>query len=219
MIQRIALICTFLFSITLLLAACGQQPVAISPVALPQGWQTVRDGTLVFALPATWEVVNVADGNFEGALDDLVQTNPQLAAVAKQGKEALAGGQISIMAFDLDPKGSIPNFTSNLSVGQSQLERIASLDEVGAANEQQLTASGFKNVQRDAVQIGSRDAVRLRSMVTMQSMGDEGIELAVDQYIVVEGQQQFVMTFTTTSAERARMQPMFEQIVGTLQVE
>ena len=201
------------------LAACGGQPAAIPTVALPQGWQSVREDTLVFALPPAWEVVNAADGNFEGAIDDLAVTNPQLASVAAQGKEALASGQIALMAFDLDQEHVVPTFTTNLSVGQTQLERIASIDEVGEANEQQLIANGFKNVERETVRIGARDVVRLRSALTMQSMSDEPLDLALEQYIVVENQQQYVLTFTTITSERDRMRPIFEQIAGTLQVE
>ena len=219
MLHRHRLLSVVCLCIAVMVSACGQQPATISSVALPQGWQTVREDTLVFALPPTWEVVSAADGNFEDTLDELAQTNPQLEAVATQGMEALASGKISIMAFDLDPERVTPDFTTNLSVGQVQLERLASLDEVGTANEQQLAASGFKNVQRDAIRIGTRDAIRLRSTLKMQPTSEVALDLALEQYIVVEGQQQFVLTFTTTSAEQPRLQPTFQQIIGTLQVQ
>jgi hypothetical protein len=207
------------FFVIILLAACGQTPATVTAVTLPEGWQTVRSAELVFALPPTWEVVNAEDGNFEGALDDLVSANPHLEAVASQGKQALASGNIAVMAFDLDPDHVLPNFTTNVSAGRVPLERLASLDEVGTVNQQQLVASGFQNVQRDTIRIGARDAVRLRSVLNMQAASETTVDLAVEQVILVEGQHQYVLTLTTTTEEQERLRPTFDQIVGTLQIE
>jgi hypothetical protein len=199
------------------MAGCGRQPTTITSVALPSGWQSINRSGLTFALPPDWQVLSTEEGNFEGALDDLVASNPRIAPVAEQTRAALQSGQIKLLAFDLAPADALPNFTTNLSAGQ-QATTSTSLDEIAAANERQLTASGFTAVKRTSVATGTGAAARLTSTYTITGADGSPLQLALTQFIVLHASRQYIFTFTTTADQQGRMQRVFDQIMGTLQI-
>lgn len=203
----------------LLPAACGTASPAVSSVALPAGWQTVKQAGVAVALPPGWEVLSADDGNFRGALEDLIQQNPRLQNVADQARKAVAGGGIKVLAFDLAPDDTLPNFTTNLSIGMQQMGQSASLQEVIQANEQQLRANGFKDLQQTPLRIGRNEAAHLSSNLQIDDASGAPLPLAFEQYIVVQDQQQYVLTFTTILEQRKQMRPVFEQIAGTFQAQ
>ena len=217
---RIASCCrvVLLVSLLVLLAACGSGP-AVTSVALPPGWQTVKQAGFSFALPPAWEVLSAEDGNFESALDDAVRENPRLERVAGQARTALVNRQIKLLAFDLAPEDELPNYTTMLSIGQQPLEQPVSLAEVTEANERQLQASGFSDVNRAIARIAGEDVARLSSTLQINDASGAPLALAVEQFIVLKAQQQYILTFTTVADQRARMQPVFEQIMATLRIE
>ncbi len=201
------------------LTACGATPPPATSVVLPSGWQTVKKTGVALALPPHWEVVAPEDNNFANALDEVVRQNPRLKTVADQARKAAAGGQIKLFAFDLAPEDALPNFTNELSIGVVDMDRGFSLDEVAAANEQELRANGFAGVRRAIAPIGGQDVVRLSSDLAIKDAAGEPLPLAVEQYIVVKGRQQYVLTFTTIVEQRQQMQPTFDKIMGTFRVE
>lgn len=201
-----------------LLTSCGRQPATITSIALPSGWQTVNRSGLTFGLPPDWQVLSSDEGNFEGALDDLVASNPRIAPVAEQTRAALTSGQVKLLAFDLAQADALPNFTTNLSVGQ-QATTARSLDELAKANERQLTDSGFTAVQRSSTSTGVGAAARLASTYTIAAADGSSLQLVLTQFIVLHAAQQYIFTFTTTADQGTRMQPTFEQVMGTLQIK
>lgn len=208
-----------LLLVTLLLAACGTAAPPVRSVALPQGWQAVKQAGLAFGLPQGWEVLAADDQNFASALDELVQSNPRLKSVADQTRKALSGGQIKIMAFDLAPEDALPNFTTNLSIGLQQMDRATSLAEVAGANEAQLRATGFTEIERTTARIGGEIVARLSSTMQITDAAGQALPLAFEQYIFLRDQKQYVLTFTTASDQRQKLQPTFDQIARTFQPE
>jgi len=206
------------FTLLAVMSSCGQQAAPITAVALPAGWQSIQKAGLTFALPPDWQVLSADEGNFEGALDDLVAANPRIAPVAEQSRAALRSGQIKLLAFDLAQADVVPNFTTNLSAGQ-QATTSTSLDQLAAANEQQLKTSGFTAVQRANTTTGAGPAARLTSNYTIKAADETSLQLAITQYILIHAAQQYFFTFTTTPDQQARMQPVFEQVMGTLQIK
>ncbi len=217
---RAAFFLRMLLALGLLLpVACGTTPPPVSSVALPAGWQTVTQAGLAFALPPGWEVLAADDGNFRGALDDLIRQNPRLQNVADQARKAVSGGSVKILAFDLAPDDTLPNFTTNLSIGLQQMGQRASLQEVAQANAQQLKANGFTDLQQTLKHIGREDAARLSSSLQINDASGEPLPLAFEQYIVVKDQKQYVLTFTTIVEQRKEVRPIFDQIAGTFQAQ
>ncbi len=201
------------------LIACGSTPPAVTSVSIPEGWETFNKSGLAFALPPGWQVLAADDTNFEGAMDDLVRQNPRLQPVAEQARKAVAGGQVKVLAFDLSPEGVLPTFTNNLSIGIQPMGRSASLDAVASANEEQLRSSGFSDVQRSSFTSAGREFAQLSSTLSITDATGESLPLAFEQWVMVKGQQQYVLTFATIAEQRQDLRPIFERIVGTFRVE
>jgi hypothetical protein len=216
--MRVRSVCWVLFGL-LCLTACGAAPPPATSVVLPAGWQTVKKAGVALALPPHWEVIAPEDNNFANALDEVVRQNPRLKTVADQARKAAAGGQIKLFAFDLAPEDALPNFTNELSIGVADMDRGYSTDEVAVANEQELRANGFTKVSRTIASMGGQNVARLSSNLEIKDTAGEPLSLAVEQYIVVKGRQQHVLTFTTVVEQRQQMQPIFDKIAGTFRVE
>jgi hypothetical protein len=186
---------------------------------LPAGWQAVKKAGVEFALPPGWQVFSPEDSNFASAMDEIVRQNPALKTVADQARNAATGGDIKVFAFDLAPEDVLPDFTNELSIGAVQMQRDFTREEVAAANEQELKANGFTNVQRAILPLGGEEVVRLSSDLQLKDAAGDPLPLAVDQYVVVKARQQYVLTFTTIAEQRAQMRATFEKIVGTFRAE
>lgn len=209
----------FLLLVSAMLAGCGQSAPRVTSVTIPSGWQPVSKAGVSFALPSGWQVLGADDTNFGAAMDDLVRQNPRLQGVADQARKAVAGGQVKILAFDLSPEDVLPNFTNNLSIGVQQMPRAATLADVASANEQQLQATGFRDIRRAPFKSGDQEFVRLSSTLSISDAGGEALPLAFEQWVMVNGQQQFVLTFATLLEQREQMAPIFEKIAGTFRVD
>ncbi len=201
------------------LIACGSTPPAVTSVSIPEGWETFNKSGLAFALPPGWQVLAADDTNFEGAMDDLVRQNPRLQPIAEQARKAVAGGQVKVLAFDLSPEGVLPNFTNELSIGISPMGQSASLDAVARANEEQLRASGFSEVQRASFTSTGQEFAHLSSTLTITDSTGEALPLAIEQWVMVKGEQQYFLTFSTIVEQRQDLRPVFEKIVGTFRAE
>ena len=204
-------------SLLWLLAACGRSAPVVTSAPLPTGWQFIEQSGVSLALPPDWEVLAAEDSSFPSAMEELVRENPQLAVVADQAREAVAGGQVKVLAFDLAPEDALANFTTNLSIGRQTLEQAISLDAAAQANGQQLRENGFGDVQSSTRQLGGTDMAHLSSTLPIQDAAGEPLTLAFEQFIVLEPAQQHILTFTTAADQRERMLPIFEQIVATFQ--
>ncbi len=208
-----------LLVLCLLVVSCGAAPPSVSSVTLPAGWQTVDESGISFALPPTWEVLAPEDGNFESGLDDLVRENPGLQATAEQTRKLVSGGQVKALAFDLAPEDLLASFTTNLTVGVQPMNRSASIETVATANEAALQANGFTGIRREVRAIGGQQMARLVSSIQIVDAAGGALPLAFEQYIVVDEQSQYVLTFSTAADQHPRMQPTFEQIAATLRIE
>ncbi len=203
----------------LLVTACGREAPAVTAVVLPKGWQTVDEAAFSLALPPEWEALSAADGNVEGAMEELVRENPGLAGLAERARTSVSSGELKIIAFDLHPGDMLPTFTPNLSVGLQALEQPAALPEVADANERELRASGFGDVRRTTIKVGGEDAARLDSSLALTGAGGEPLVLTIAQVVMVREEQQYVVTFTTAAEQRERMEPIFDQIIGTFRIK
>ncbi len=217
--RGLKLLCRLLLGCCLMLAGCGREAPTITAVSIPQGWQSVKKNNVSFALPPGWEVLATEDANFGEAMDELVRQNPRLQPVATQARTAVASGQVQVLAFDLSPEGVLPTFTTNLSIGRQEMPRAASLDDVAEANQEQLRANGFREIERGTTTTGGEEVARLSSTLSITDTLGEELPLAFEQYILVEGRQQWVLTFATIAEQRQDLRPTFERIVGTFRVE
>jgi hypothetical protein len=215
-----------LFCVIALLCSCGSSaapaPAAtIAAGSLPDDWQQVDVPPVSLALPAEWAFTDPGDLDAGGAVTAMAGQNPQLQTVLEQGRSALVAGQIQLIAYDLDPERiGERGFPTNVRLGRQSFPEAPTLDKVSDVNEQDLrNTAGFSEVQRTPVAIGNLDATRLTSKLEIKDALGEPLVLASEQYLLVRGNDLFVLTFTTPAEQLPSYRPIFDQILGTLRID
>jgi hypothetical protein len=219
MLHRLAIL------VVLLLAACSPsappEPIAAIPAAAtPADWQEIELESLSLALPPAWTVTLADAIDSSPPIDDLIERNPQLAAIVREGEAALRAGQIELVAYDLDPAalddGDIP---TSLRVGSQRSETPPSADQVADANEAQLRATpGFSNVERAPISLGDTAATRLTSTLTITDTAGEPLAFHSEQYLIVDDATVQILSFTLPESNRARSRPVLDQILATVRL-
>ena len=207
----------------LLLAACGSAPQAapattIAAATLPGDWQRIDLPQMALALPPPWVVTAAEDIDPSAAVAEAAAQNPQLAAALERGQIELASGQVQLIAYDLDPANlTTTNYPTNIRVGRQTYPSEPTLQAVADANEQDLRATtGITDVQRAAVEISGNAATRLTSKLQINDTIGNPLTLALEQYLLVNGKDVFIIVFTAPTDQQERYRTIFDQILATL---
>ena len=214
-----------LLALVWLLASCGGStapPVAtIAAAPLPADWQPVELPAVTFALPPEWSVTRAEDLDFGPAATEMAGQNPQLQALLDQGRAALSSGEVQLIAYDLDlARGDPSGFPANLRVGQQIFAEAPSMHEVADVNERQLReTAAFTNVDRAAVMVGPTPATRLRSNLRIIDVAGQPLDLALEQYLLMEDTTLVIVTLTSTVGQQPLYRPIYDNILATLQLK
>ena len=215
------------FALTLLLlSGCGSSAApapeaTIATGALPNDWQQIDLPPVSLALPAEWAITDASMIDPTSAVTEMASQNPQLQTVLEQGHAALVSGQIQMIAYDLEPERlSETGFPTNVRLGRQTFPEAPALDKVSDVNEQDLrNTTGFSEVQRTPVAIGNLDATRLTSKLELKDAIGNPLALAFEQYLLVKGNEVFVLTFTAPAEVQPNYRTVFDQILGTLRID
>lgn len=210
----------------LLIVGCGgattpPPEATIAAAPLPADWQRIDLQRMTLALPPEWAVTSPEDIDVSEATTEMATQNPQLKALLEQGRVALQSGQMQIIAYDVAPERvDESGFPTNLRIGQQQFPQAPTLSEVSDANEQELRATaGFSNVQRTPVLLGGTAATRLQSSLQIKDGLGQPVDLALEQYLLLNGKDLQIITLTTPARQQQTYRPIFDQILTTLRVE
>ena len=208
------------------LTACGSAPAqtptaTIAAAPLPVDWQRIDLGKLTLALPAEWVLTSPEELDVSNAVTEMAVQNPQLKAVLEQGRIALGSGQVQLIAYDVAPERlGATAFPTNLRVGQQTFAEAPTLNAVSDANEQELRATaGFSDVERTAIMLGDQSATRLRSTLRVNDPLGEQLQLTLEQYLVLQDKELYIITLTTPTSQQAAYRPIFDQILATTRLE
>jgi hypothetical protein len=209
-----------------ILAACSTstQPApqaTIAAAALPADWQRIQQPQFSLALPPEWTVTSAEEMNVADAVNEMAAQNPQLKAVLEQGRAALISGQVQLLAFDLNPERiDISGFPTNIRIGRQTVANPAVLEQVADVNEQDLrNTPGFSEVKRTPVLVSGVPATRLTSQLQVNDTAGQPLTLAVEQYLLVDNKEVFVITLTTPHAQQEAYRTTFDQILATLRLK
>lgn len=188
-------------------------PTAII-VVVPNGWNeyTVPDSYFTVAVPARWQKLPVSGPELDASLQVIRQSNPELAlALGTRGQELMAAG-VKFWAFDFDPGGIQGKFATNLTVTRQLLPNSISFDtyvQVNLAQIQQLaTRQGPVNHQR--VLLGNLQAEKLNYALAFQSSDGSSVTSAITQYLVLKGNNAYVLTYATRADQADGYVSVFE---------
>src|SRR5262245_4935200 len=151
---------------------------ATDAASIPDGWELVAvegEGFSV-ALPEGWVSVSPADLAESGAFDQMVEDNPQAAAVMEQARQAIENGQMSFLAFEKGQRTVDTGFAAYKNVGKVPNDGSATTEEIA---EQMATAlpmqiPGLEVLDTDTVVLPAGEAAVVRSRWTVQ-VGQAGL--------------------------------------------
>jgi hypothetical protein len=203
-------------------ATPGSPPVAtIAAAALPTNWQRIDLPQLALALPPEWAVTAAEDLDLSGAIEEVAAQNPQLQALLERGQVDLASGALQLIAYDLDPASlSAAAYPANLRIGRQSYPQPPALASVSDVNEQDLKSNpSFREVQRAPVELSGHPATRLTSRLQINDSTGNPLDLALEQYLLVEGSDVYIISFTLAEGQQPRYRSIFDQILATLQLK
>jgi hypothetical protein len=208
------------------LSGCGGQsgppPVAtIAAAALPADWQRIELPQTRLALPPQWAVTAAEDVDLSGAIEEAAAQNPQLQALLRSGQADLAAGAIELIAYDLDPANlGETTYPTNIRIGRQSYPQPPALTAVSDVNEQDLKGNAsFRDVERAPVELSGRPATRLRSKLQINDSTGNPLALALEQYLLIDGNDVYIITFTMPEQQQTRYRSIFDQILATLQFD
>ncbi len=181
---------------------------------LEAGWQVHQTADFSLALPENWQPID-AETLAEGDIfDELIEENPDLAAVLEQAESQIASGQVDFMAIELGAAAA-DGFAENVNVSASPFRgSLSDLEEV-AVEEIQGVIPGARNVESGMEELPGGDAVLLRYEYPLEGPGGGEIDVAVMQYMIAPDDAVYIITFSTTADEIDEYEVTFEAIAET----
>jgi hypothetical protein len=193
--------------------------VAVTP--LP-GWTEYEqpENGFAIALPSSWRKINPDPASLANVVQMLRQQNPELAELVESASARLQGSGVRFIAFDMSADSVASGFLTSLNVLYQPLESGTTLDSFGESNvaELQKLTDLSTPIERRAVQWPAGRALCLRYTIGLDTSGGHRASLCLTQFLFVEGQDGYVLTFATTPGQLDHYRPLFEQIGRTFRV-
>lgn len=222
-IRRQTVALWFVLGLVGLLSGCGaaQSPAPVATIAaaaLPADWQRIELPQAELALPPQWAVTSAEDIELGGSIEEAAAQNPELQALLVRGQTELASGTVQLIAYDLDPASlEAAAYPANLRIGRQSYPEAPALAAVSDVNEQELRSNAsFQDVQRAPVELSGRAATRLTSKLPINDSTGNPISLALEQYLLIDDKDVYIISFTVLEDQQARYRSSFDQILATL---
>lgn len=213
----------FVLSLVGLLSGCGagQSPAPVATIAaaaLPADWQRIDLPQAQLALPPQWAVVAAEDIDLSGTIEEAAAQNPELQALLERGQAELVAGTVQLIAYDLDPASlEAAAYPANLRIGRQTYPEAPALAAVSDVNEQELKSDpSFQEVQRAPVELSGRAATRLTSKLPINDSTGNPLNLALEQYLLIDDKDVYIISFTLPTEQQARYRSNIDQILATL---
>ncbi len=189
-------------------------------VVVPNGWTEypVPEAGFAVSVPTTWQRLPVKPLELDAALESVRQSNPELAAALGEHAAALIQSGVKFWAFDLTPENQRGGFATNLTVTRQSLPGAVSFDSFVAVNLTELNALSTRNseIVNDRVTLGGQPAERVRYLLALNSEDGSPLTAAITQYLVLNGRNAFVLTYTARTDQADRYNAIFEQSAASL---
>ena len=197
-------------------AGCGGSDEADQPrqVGESGGLEVYEVASQGFSIgvPPEWRVVSVDEALPKEEREELARENADFAPVL----EAIFSGDQPIKLFAFDPEVR-DGFATNVNVVAIELPSDVTLDQFISANKSDIEGFGglASKVVLEPAQLPSGQAERLDYRLRITTAGREQ-EVATQQYLLVGGDNGYVVTFSTLPQHSERYAPEFDRIVRSL---
>ena len=170
-------------------------------------------------LPMSWLAV-VQPGESAGATSEH-QVNQQMASMMMAFYSTVRSGT-TLLAFDLAPEAlasaSETPVPTSISISRSVDPNQTPLDAVarGALGELQASPMVRQPIAQRTLRLGDADAVELRYSQDLSArLSGAVVDGAITRYLIVRGENQYWIEFTTAPELANQYAPRFEQIAQT----
>ncbi len=191
------------------------QPSASSDVSTPDGWQRVviADQGFSVAVPESWQALSADALAESGALDEILEANPDAAGPIEQARSAIMGGQLALFALDAASDSVATGFTANvnaINVGPVTGSAQEAADAVAAEIEAQVPITG--EVVAATVTLPAGEAALIRYDWSVVNADGEPTNVSVTQYAIIGQNSGYVLSMSAAADDAAGYEDIFREI-------
>ncbi len=169
-------------------------------VVVPNGWNEYQlpESGFAISVPTPWQRLPVKNQELDAALETVRQTNPDLATALGTNAQALIQNGVKFWAIDLNPETQQAGFATNVTVTRQTLPNAVSFDTFISINLNQLQTLTTRSseITHERMAIAGQPAERVRYLLNV-NQEQEPFTAAITQYLVLNGNHAYVLTFAT----------------------
>jgi len=189
-------------------------------IVVPNGWtqHTVPEQGFALAVPTTWQRLPVKAQELGAALETVRQTNPELANALGANAEVLLKNGVKFWAIDLGLETQQAGFATNVTLTRQTLPDAVSFDTFVSVNLSQLYALTTRNsdIVNERIALAGQPAERVRYLLALNREGDSPMTAAITQYLVLNGRDAYVLTYSTRSDLLNKYRSVFDLSAASL---
>jgi hypothetical protein len=189
-------------------------------VVVPNGWSefAMPENGFALSVPVTWQRLPVKRQELDAALGAISESSPEVAQALGENAPALFASGVRFWAFDLENAAARNGFATNVTVTRQTFPNPISFDTFVSVNLSQLRSVSSRNsdIVNERIALAGQPAERIRYLLTLDQEGGEPMTVAITQYLVVDGQNAYVLTYATRTDQSEMYRPIFEQSAASL---
>jgi hypothetical protein len=198
----------------------GPPPYSIS--MSEDGWQNYTNHVYRFSLllPPDWAVLDLSANDFEAFISFMTEKNPQLGSLyTTEYFENLAVSGVKLLAIEMDIEAMKVGFISNVNLLVLDLPFDMTLDDYLELNVLQMKntfGEDLEITQEEAV-LGGIPAGKLSYELELNNIYGESQVVAFQQYLMLKGLTQYVLTITAAKERTADLTEYFNIISNSFE--
>ncbi|MGD9099102.1 MAG: hypothetical protein PVF45_01385 [Anaerolineae bacterium] len=155
----------------------------------------------------------------DASLEAVKENNPQVASFLEGQARDLVVSGIKFFGFDVSVEAIMTGYTTNVNVLKQSLGLEMSLDFFVQVSVAQLeNMDGIEGVSQQRVDLEAGESAELTYQWNMVMPTGETIALAITQYAIIQGEDAYIITMTTTDDQIETYAPLFEKIASSFQI-
>lgn len=203
-----------------------------TPTEIPQpytigiggdSWQKYTNHRYRFSLllPPNWAVIDFSGENFEDMVSATLDQNPQLGTIYTMDVfKSLATSGVKLMAIEVDEDAASAEFMTNLNVVVLDLTYDITLDEYIEFSMLELKnlLGEELEISQERIDLGGVPAGKLSYELQFNDMSGQPQVFAYQQFLMLKGRTQYVLTFTTSTPQAADFTDTFDLISNSFEI-
>ena len=185
-------------------------------------WQRIDLYEYGFSLsiPPEWETMDINTGEFDDMLVELYENNPSINdTYSLEFVLANLTEGLKLLAFDLSPNSISSGVVTNMNLYIQDLPfeiPIGLYETVSTWQLEQLYGEDLE-IYTSSWQVGGYEGIRLVYEEELYDMFGQLQVFVYDQYAFLDGQTEYIISFTSSDTNYYEVQTVFENIVDSIE--